>query len=385
MQYLFQTPQQNQPIHQHPFVWCNGRFYNIQDFGFPVSKHGFHYGTTTFGGTGVRKCIDGKHRIFRAEDHAQRFLDHAQGFGLKVPFSAKDILNACVEISRRNMPSLKTEDLYLRMALDPFDQYLGVGSSEQTDVVILAQDLTQYLKIAEGRTGASLLLPGQQLFRRGDETVGLPFFKSAINYGLGNMWKRIAHHFGAVETLAAGPSSNSLSEATGACLFVIKNDETIATPSLDYMCLDSITRRTVLWILRTLNIFVHETRISEIDVLSAKCVFLVGTWAGPVFIEEILHDISTPSIPKEILTANNGKNFFQYILDNLHPTSYMFPTSGEHYDFFRKVERIYWDIVRCNFSALPSEFVIPENWHTLIPPSAPKEPVIDPEDIKDWP
>lgn len=383
MRYLYQTPQPGQEIHQHPFVWCNGQIHNIQDFGFPASTHGFHYGTTMFGGTGVRLCADKQHRIFRAQDHVRRILDHAQGFGLQVSFTAEDILNACVEINKRNMPSLKTEDLYLRMALDPSDQGLGVGSSDKADVTIFTQDLTQYLKIAEGRTGASLLLPGQQLFRRGDETVELSFFKSAANYGLGNMWKRIAHHFGAVETLAAGPLPDSLSEATGACLFIIKDNGTIVTPSLDCMCLDSITRQTMIWILKQMNIPVKETIISEINVLQASCVFLVGTWAGPVFIEEILHDPSTPKMPKEILTTNNGRNFYQWIIDNLHPISYKFKTSGDHYDLFREVEKIYWDIVRCNFSTLPPGFAIPENWHTLIPPSIPKRFPVDAEDYDD--
>lgn len=370
MRYLYQTPQPDQEIHQHPHLWCNGRICEIENFGFPASTHGFHYGTTIFGGTGVRLCKDGQWRIFRAHDHVQRILDHAQGFGLTVPFSHSEIVEAITKICQLNLPSLNrqvADDLYLRMALDPSDQGLGVGSLDRADFTIFTQDLTQYLKIPEGKIGASLLFPGQRLFKRGKENVELFCFKSAANYGLGNFWKRIAKIFGAVETLASGPFPNTLSEATGACLFIIGKNGEILTPSLDCMCLDSITRRTILAISKMLKHQIYETTLTPRDLLKADCVFLVGTWAGPVFIEEILYDSTEPKAPKEILTQNNGRDFFQWIRFNLHPSAYLYPTSGKSYELFRNIERIYWDIVRHDLSKIPAGMEIPESWHTLIP------------------
>ncbi len=364
----YATPQPDQQIHQHPHLWCNGRIINIEDFGFPAPTHGFHYGTTMFGGTGVRLCADEKHRIFRAQDHVRRILDHAQGFGLQVPFSAEEILDACVKISQLNMFRLTTEDLYLRMCLDPSDQQLGVGSSDKADFIIFSQDLTQYLKIAEGRTGASLLYPGPGLFRRGDETTSLSFFKNASNYGIGNLWKRIAKIFGAVETLATfNDGADFISETTGACIFIINHDGTIDTPNLECMCLDSITRKTIIWMLKKIGYTVRETYLTDRHLLDAAGVFLVGTWAGPVFIEEVLYDDNVSHIPKHISTNDNGREFFQWIVNNLNPKPYRYSTNCPAYQTFRKIEAVYWNIVRCNFQGLASGLPVPESWHTLVP------------------
>ncbi|MDD3887645.1 MAG: aminotransferase class IV [Patescibacteria group bacterium] len=374
MNYLYQTPQPDQEIHQHPYLWCNGKIINIENFGFPASTHGFHYGTSIFGGTGVRLCKDGQWRIFRAHDHVQRILDHAQGFGLSVPFSHPEILEAITKICQLNLPSLNrqvADDLYLRMALDPSDQGLGVGSSNKADFIIFSQDLTQYLKIAEGKTGASLLFPGPGLFCRGDKRTSLSFLKSASNYGIGNFWKRIAKQFGAVETLATfdDESNNySLSETTGACIFLIMKNNTIVTPPLESMCLDSITRRTIIDICHHLGYDVKDNQPLSTNMLwKANCVFLVGTWAGPVFIEEILYDPSYPEVPIEIYTKNNGKEFFQWIINNLNPEPHRYLTSNPAYDFFRQLEKIYWAIVRHDLSLIPAGIEIPESWHTLIP------------------
>jgi len=368
MRYLYQTPQSDQEIHQHPHLWCNGQICKIENFGFPTSTHGFHYGTTIFGGTGVRLCADGQHRIFRAQDHVHRILNHAQGFGLQVPFSAEEILDACVRISQLNIPSLKTDDLYLRMCLDPSDQQLGVGSSDKADFIIFSQDLTQYLKIPKGRIGTSLLYPGPQLFRRGNEKTSLSFFKSASNYGIGNLWKRIAKLFGAVETLAATPQFNHLSETTGACIFLIMPNGEVYTPPLSAMCLNSITRQTIIFILRKLGYKVFDDlSVSESMLWEANCIFLAGTWAGPVFIEELLHDPNCPSIPEYILTDNNGRNFFEWITNNLHPEPHHYSTNNEAYQLFRKIEKIYWAIVRHDLPLIPASMDIPESWHTLIP------------------
>src|SRR6266498_5034013 len=75
-----------------------------------VLTHTLHYGVGVFEGIRCYACEDGRSAIFRLVEHNDRLFDSAHILGLKIPFSAAQVVQACIDTVRAN----QLKECYIR-------------------------------------------------------------------------------------------------------------------------------------------------------------------------------------------------------------------------------------------------------------------------------
>ena len=70
-------------------IWLNGKLVEWNDSKIHVLNHGLHYASSVFEG---ERAYNGK--IFKSEEHTQRFFEGAQIMDMEIPFTQSEILNA---------------------------------------------------------------------------------------------------------------------------------------------------------------------------------------------------------------------------------------------------------------------------------------------------
>ena len=74
-------------------IWYNGKNVNWEDANIHILNHGLHYASCVFEG---ERVYDGE--IFKLEEHTERLFYSAKRMGIKVPYSQKEINEACKNI-----------------------------------------------------------------------------------------------------------------------------------------------------------------------------------------------------------------------------------------------------------------------------------------------
>ena len=74
-------------------IWFNGKTVDWKDANIHILNHGLHYASCVFEG---ERVYDGD--IFKLEEHTERLFYSAKRMGIKVPYSQKEINDACKNI-----------------------------------------------------------------------------------------------------------------------------------------------------------------------------------------------------------------------------------------------------------------------------------------------
>ena len=74
-------------------IWFNGKAVEWQNANIHILNHGLHYASCVFEG---ERVYDGE--IFKLEEHTSRLFYSARRMGIDVPYSEKEINQACKEI-----------------------------------------------------------------------------------------------------------------------------------------------------------------------------------------------------------------------------------------------------------------------------------------------
>ena len=91
------------------WIWYDGKMVPWRDATTHVLTHTLHYGMGVFEGVRCYKTDRGP-AIFRLGDHTDRFLRSARIFGMKIPFTAEQLIEAQRACVRDN----KLDSCYLR-------------------------------------------------------------------------------------------------------------------------------------------------------------------------------------------------------------------------------------------------------------------------------
>ncbi len=83
-------------------IWMDGKLIPWDEARVHVLTHTLHYGLGIFEGIRCYHCEDGRSAVFRLREHVDRFFDSALIGGLPLPFSKKEIAEACKETLRAN-------------------------------------------------------------------------------------------------------------------------------------------------------------------------------------------------------------------------------------------------------------------------------------------
>ena len=74
-------------------IWFNGKTVDWGDANIHILNHGLHYASCVFEG---ERVYDGE--IFKLEEHTERLFYSAKRMGIKVPYSQKEVNDACKNI-----------------------------------------------------------------------------------------------------------------------------------------------------------------------------------------------------------------------------------------------------------------------------------------------
>src|SRR6185503_16649255 len=78
-------------------IWMDGKQVPWDDAKIHVLTHSFHYGAAAFEGIRSYETGDGRSAVFRLGEHVRRLLDSCQILGMKLPYTAAAVAEACKE------------------------------------------------------------------------------------------------------------------------------------------------------------------------------------------------------------------------------------------------------------------------------------------------
>ena len=247
-------------------IWCNNELVDWQEVKLHVLSHGLHYGSFVFEGLRV---YDKK--IFKLEEHTDRFFYSAKRMDIKIPYS-KDEIN---QATKKIVSVQNVQNGYIR----PF----AWRGSEM--MAVSAQNTKIHVAIATWEWGTyfdpKLKLEGIKLniskWRRPAPNT-IPWDTKASGlYMICTLSKHEAERQGYSDSLMLDHEGN-IAEATGANIFFKDKNGDLHTPIPDSF-LDGITRRTVIEIAKSKNINVNERKISPDELSNFVGCFITGTAA----------------------------------------------------------------------------------------------------------
>ena len=87
-----------------PYIWKNGTFIDWDDTQDHHLSHALHYGSWVFEWIRFYNTANGP-KIFKLQEHIDRFFYSASVFQMDIPFSKEEIMQACIETVAKNWES----------------------------------------------------------------------------------------------------------------------------------------------------------------------------------------------------------------------------------------------------------------------------------------
>lgn len=259
-------------------IWMDGRLIPWDEAKVHILTHTLHYGLGIFEGIRCYLCHDGRSAIFRLKEHVDRFFDSAQIGELKLPFSKREIAEACKETLRVN--GLK--EGYIRPIAFIGEGAMGVYPADNpVRVAIVTWTWGAYLGDGALERG---IRAKTSSFTRHHVNVMMTKAKISGNYVNSVMAKREAIKLGYDEALMLD-TEGYVSEGSGENIFIVKNGVIKTTPLTSI--LPGITRDSVIQIARSRKIPVVEERFTRDELYTAHEVFFTGTAAEITPIREV--------------------------------------------------------------------------------------------------
>jgi len=255
-------------------VYLDGEFVPLSEAKISVLDHGVLYGDGIFEGI---RAYGG--RVFRLEDHMNRFLSAAKAISLKLTLDKAAITEVVLESCRRN----NIVDGYVRLVCTRGADGLGLYPKPEAHaprLICIAGQVALYPEEAY-RRGLKVITSS---YRRNKASILDPQIKS-LNY-LNNILASIeAHRYGADEALMLN-HDGVITECTGDNVFMIKNG-VVSTPPIWLGTLDGITRQSVIKIAKNEGIEINEVPFTHFNLLNADEAFLTGTAAEIIALTEL--------------------------------------------------------------------------------------------------
>ena len=238
-------------------IWCNNELVDWQEVKLHVLSHGLHYGSFVFEGLRV---YDKK--IFKLEEHTDRFFYSAKRMDIKIPYS-KDEIN---QATKKIVSVQNVQNGYIR----PF----AWRGNTKIHVAIATWEWGTYFDPKLKLEGIKLNISKWR--RPAPNTIPWDTKASGL-YMICTLSKHEAERQGYSDSLMLDHEGN-IAEATGANIFFKDKNGDLHTPIPDSF-LDGITRRTVIEIAKSKNINVNERKISPDELSNFVGCFITGTAA----------------------------------------------------------------------------------------------------------
>jgi len=247
-------------------IWFNGKTVEWKDANIHILNHGLHYASCVFEG---ERVYDGE--IFRLEEHTERLFYSAKRMGIKVPYSQKEINDACKNIV--NMQKVKNG--YVRPLIWRGSEMMAISAQKnKIHVAIATWEWGSYFDPKLKLNGIKLNISSWR--RPAPNTIPWDT-KAAGLYMICTLSKHEAEAKGFTDSLMLDHEGN-IAEGTGANVFFKSKNEDLHTPIPDSF-LDGITRREVIKIAKSKGINVIERKIKPEEMKEFVGCFLTGTAA----------------------------------------------------------------------------------------------------------
>lgn len=264
------------------FIWFDGKLLPWEDAKVHVMTHSLHYGSGIFEGIRAYEGPNGTSAIFRLQDHAKRMVNSAKIMGMKLPYSARELEEACIATVEAN----KLKQGYIRPL-----SFIGYGEMgvypghNPVQTIIACWPWGVYLGEEALENGISVKT---STFTRSHVNANMTKAKSAGNYVNSILAKIEAKEDGYDEAIMLD-TNGYVSEATGENIFIVKNGKIKTTPLTSV--LEGITRDSLITIAKDLGYEVIEQPFTRDELYSADEAFLCGTAAELTPIREADHRI----------------------------------------------------------------------------------------------
>jgi branched-chain amino acid aminotransferase len=247
-------------------IWFNGETVNWADANIHILNHGLHYASCVFEG---ERVYEGE--IFKLEEHTERLFYSAKRMGIVVPYTQKDINEACKNIVNIQ----KVQNGYVRPLIWRGSEMMAISAQKnKIHVAIATWEWGSYFDPKLKLNGIKLNVSNWR--RPAPNTIPWDT-KAAGLYMICTLSKHEAEAKGFTDSLMLDYEGN-IAEATGANIFFKSKNGELHTPIPDSF-LDGITRREVIKIAKSKGINVIERKIKPEEMKEFVGCFLTGTAA----------------------------------------------------------------------------------------------------------
>lgn len=252
-----------------------------------IAATGLHYGQEAFEGLKAFMGKDGKVRLFRWKDNAQRLRDSANGILMaNVPDDIfHEAILATIKMNAKFIPPYGSgAALYLRPLLFGSGAKVGISPADEYLFIVFATPVGPYFK--DGFKPVDMLIT-REFDRAAPKGTGM--IKVGGNYAAGLRAMRKAHEnkFSSVLFLDA-KEKKFIDECGPANFFAIK-DNTYITPKSESI-LPSITNKSLIELAQDFGMKTERRPISEDELSTFEEVGACGTAAVITPIRKIVDD-----------------------------------------------------------------------------------------------
>jgi len=259
------------------WVWLNGGLRLHGESVTAVSAHGLHYGTGVFEGVRCYNTTDGP-ALFRMKEHLDRFFASAAVYGIRIPYTAEQLLAATCEVILKN----GFLSCYVRPLCYLGTNSLGISSACPSEVAVLTvPDLSNSTKPLKASGIRAMTSSWIKFDRRMMPTTA----KACGQYLNSVLASREAAAKGFDEAILLNVEG-SVAEATVANIFIVENG-ILRTNDESSSILPGITRDSVIQLARSLGYEVQIGLLRPEDLQLAEELFLTGTAREVVPVREL--------------------------------------------------------------------------------------------------
>ena len=248
-----------------------------------------HYGLECFEGLKAFRGVDGKVRIFRADENAKRMQSSARKLCLPEP-TVEMFVKACYEVVKRNIdyvpPYESGASLYLRPVLIGSKVGLGVKASPEAMLIVFCSPVGPYFK--GGMKPIKVVVDRMQ-----DRAAprGTGDIKAGGNYASSILSGEKAHDMGYSNVMYLDATEHKYIEECGAANFFGIKDNTYVTPKSPSI-LPSITNKSLRTLAEDMGMKVEERPIAIDEIGEFEEAGACGTAAVISPIESV-YDLDT--------------------------------------------------------------------------------------------
>ncbi len=259
-------------------IWMDGKMIPWEEANVHILTHSLHYGLAVFEGIRCYTCHDGRSAVFRLREHVDRLFDSAQIGDIQIPYSKREIAEACKETMRVN----QLKEGYIRPIVFIGEGVMGVYPGDNPiQVAIITWAWGAYL--GEGALEKGIRVKVSS-YNRHHVNVMMTKAKICGNYVNSVLAKREVMKMGYDEALMLD-TEGYVSEASGENIFMVRKGVLKTTPLTSI--LPGITRDSVMHMARAKKIPLLEERFTRDELYTAQEAFFTGTAAELTPIREL--------------------------------------------------------------------------------------------------